>query len=90
MLAGGAYISNAYNFALARYNPNGTLDTGFGTGSKVITNFPTPNPNANATANSIALQPDWEDRRGWSCRIRYRTGALQQFRRPRHQLRHWR
>src|SRR6185436_12159814 len=27
------------NMALARYNPNGTLDSGFGTGGKVTTSF---------------------------------------------------
>jgi uncharacterized delta-60 repeat protein len=58
VLSGLAFLNNAYNFALARYNSNGTLDTGFGTGGKVITTFPTPNPNANCEANSVAIQPD--------------------------------
>ena len=29
----------AYNFALARYNANGTLDSSFGTGGKVVSDF---------------------------------------------------
>jgi uncharacterized delta-60 repeat protein len=58
VLAGVAFMSSAYNFALARYNPNGTLDNGFGAAGKVITNFPTSTSNANVAANSIALQPD--------------------------------
>ncbi|MCZ7624564.1 MAG: delta-60 repeat domain-containing protein [Candidatus Methylomirabilis sp.] len=28
-----------HNFALARYNPDGSLDTSFGTGGKVVTTF---------------------------------------------------
>lgn len=32
-------IGNIYNFALARYNTNGSLDTSFGTDGKVSTNF---------------------------------------------------
>ncbi len=31
--------SGPFNFALARYNPDGSLDTTFGTGGKVITDF---------------------------------------------------
>jgi uncharacterized delta-60 repeat protein len=57
VLGGFAFISG-YNFALARYNSNGTLDTSFGTGGQVTTNFPTPNPNNNVAAFSVALQPD--------------------------------
>jgi uncharacterized delta-60 repeat protein len=37
--AGGAKTSRSQDFALARYNPNGTLDTTFGTGGKVTTDF---------------------------------------------------
>lgn len=33
------YGSNGYDFALARLNSNGSLDTGFGAGGKVITGF---------------------------------------------------
>jgi uncharacterized delta-60 repeat protein len=39
VVAGGSVIGLYDNFALARYNSNGTLDTSFGTGGKVITDF---------------------------------------------------
>ena len=35
--AGRTYVSSGYDFALIRYNPNGSLDTTFGTGGIVIT-----------------------------------------------------
>jgi len=57
VVAGEAYISSGLvpnrDFALARYNSNGTLDTSFGTGGKVISDF-TPND----AAFSVAVQPD--------------------------------
>ena len=54
VLAGLAYLGQDYDFALARYNVNGTLDTTFGSGGRVVTDFATPN----AGVNSIAIQPD--------------------------------
>jgi uncharacterized delta-60 repeat protein len=42
------------NFALARYNANGSLDTSFGTGGKVVTTF---NSNFNQ-ANAVAILSD--------------------------------
>jgi uncharacterized delta-60 repeat protein len=44
-----------YNFAVARYLPNGTLDTTFGTGGKVRTDF---GNNDLDIAYAAALQPD--------------------------------
>jgi uncharacterized delta-60 repeat protein len=41
------------DFALARYNPDGTLDTSFGTDGEVTTDFTTSDG-----ANSLVLQPD--------------------------------
>ena len=41
-------------FALARYNPNGTLDPSFGAGGKVTTSF----AGDGAGAQAVALQPD--------------------------------
>jgi uncharacterized delta-60 repeat protein len=41
------------DFGLIRYNPNGSLDTGFGSGGKVATDF-----GLHEGANAIALQPD--------------------------------
>jgi uncharacterized delta-60 repeat protein len=56
IIAGGEATSfgNNRDFALARYNPNGSLDiAGFGTGGKVTTDFGGFDP-----ANDIALQAD--------------------------------
>lgn len=54
--AGFANNSTTLNdFALVRYNPNGTFDTGFGTGGKVTTDFPIGRTD---TAYAAALQPD--------------------------------
>lgn len=45
---------NTYAIALARYNPDGTLDAGFGTGGRLVTTL----GRTKATANDVALQPD--------------------------------
>jgi uncharacterized delta-60 repeat protein len=45
----------ATEFALVRYNVNGTLDTTFGTGGKVLTQT---SPGANCNINDVALQAD--------------------------------
>jgi uncharacterized delta-60 repeat protein len=45
--------SGASEFALARYNPDGTLDKNFGNGGLVVTPF-----NGGATLSGLALQPD--------------------------------
>jgi uncharacterized delta-60 repeat protein len=42
------------DFALARYNPNGSLDASFGTGGKVTTDF----AKGHDVAHAIALQRD--------------------------------
>lgn len=52
--AGYAYTATEYDFALARYNTNGTLDTGFGTGGKVTTDF----KRKQDIARGLALQSD--------------------------------
>ncbi|TML99050.1 MAG: hypothetical protein E6G02_14550 [Actinobacteria bacterium] len=52
--AGGAKTSRSEDFALARYNPNGTLDGTFGTGGKVTTDFNGDDDEAHA----LVLQPD--------------------------------
>jgi uncharacterized delta-60 repeat protein len=51
---GGAKTSRSQDFALARYNANGTLDTTFGTGGKVTTDFAGNDDQAFA----VVLQPD--------------------------------
>src|SRR5207302_3605393 len=50
--AGGA-AGNANNLAVARVNPDGSLDTDFGTGGKQTVDF-----RADDRANGLALQPD--------------------------------
>ena len=37
--AGSSYNGSNYDFALVRYNTNGTLDTAFGTGGIVTTSI---------------------------------------------------
>jgi len=55
IVVAGLYNSNGVGYAVARYNPNGSLDTTFGTEGKVITpmgTFGLPNLGA------LLLQPD--------------------------------
>jgi len=57
VVIGTTYINNDYteeDFALARYNPDGTLDETFGNGGKVQTDF----PGLAAVASSVLIQPD--------------------------------
>jgi len=57
VVVGTTYINNDYtdeDFAVARYNANGTLDTTFGAGGKVRTDF----PGLAAVASSVVIQPD--------------------------------
>jgi uncharacterized delta-60 repeat protein len=53
VVAGVAYIGPGRDFALARYNSNGTLDNSFGTGGKVMSDF-----TRDDAAFSVAVQPD--------------------------------
>ena len=39
IVAGYAFVNLNDDFAVARYNPNGSLDTGFGSGGSVVTDF---------------------------------------------------
>ena len=50
---GYAYVGSVYAFTLARYNPNGSLDTSFNGTGKVTTTF-----GGTAYALACALQPD--------------------------------
>lgn len=54
VVVAGYAFSSTVQFALARYNSDGTLDTSFGTGGKVLTDLP---GNINV-AKALALQPD--------------------------------
>ena len=53
VIAGEVFSSADSSFALARYNPNGSLDSTFGVDGKVTTDFGDP-----ATASDVALQAD--------------------------------
>src|SRR5258706_6273087 len=55
VVAGTSNVGGSNDFALARYNPNGTLDNMFGTGGLVTTNF---GGTANDLANALAIQSD--------------------------------
>src|SRR5947207_12027993 len=57
VVIGTTYINNDFSdedFAVARYNPDGTLDETFGVGGKVQTDF----PGLAAVASSVVVQPD--------------------------------
>ena len=54
VVAGISYNGLKYDFAVARYNTNGTLDNTFGTTGKVITSI----SNADDKAYSVVLQAD--------------------------------
>lgn len=46
------------NFAIARYNPDGSLDTSFGTGGKVTINFSYTFNSLEDYARDVVIQPD--------------------------------
>ena len=54
LAAGSSYNGSNYDFALVRYNTNGSLDTTFGTGGRVTT----PIGSGNAIANALGIQSD--------------------------------
>lgn len=53
--AGTAFVGGNRDFALARYHPDGRLDTGFGSGGLVLTDFGFWTDDG---AASLAIQPD--------------------------------
>ena len=56
VVAGGTFPTFVFQgfYALARYNPNGSLDTGFGNGGPVVTTF----NSEGAFASGLVIQPD--------------------------------
>ncbi len=54
VVAGISFNGTNYDFAVARYNTNGTLDNTFGTGGKIITSI----SNSDDKAYSVVIQPD--------------------------------
>ena len=53
LLAGDAFSTHQYDFALVRYNSNGSLDDGFGTNGKVLVNI-----GFQDETGSMVVQPD--------------------------------
>jgi uncharacterized delta-60 repeat protein len=54
ILAGSAMTATNYDFSLVRFNSDGILDTGFGTGGIMTTNFVSgPRPSADETAAGV-------------------------------------
>ncbi len=58
VVAGNIYrgSANGYDFALARYNPDGSLDTAFGSGGRVVT--PVGTGGSFDEAYGVAVRPD--------------------------------
>jgi uncharacterized delta-60 repeat protein len=54
VVAGGASNGTDLDFSLARYNGDGSLDVGFGTGGKILTCI----TGSNDAARSLVVQPD--------------------------------
>src|SRR5437762_9331206 len=57
VVVGTSYSNNDYSnedFAIVRYNPNGSIDTTFGVNGRVTTDF----PGLAAVASSVVIQPD--------------------------------
>jgi uncharacterized delta-60 repeat protein len=53
VLAGRAFLKTGVQFALARYNTNGSLDTSFGSGGTLAATI-----NAQSEGDAVAVQPD--------------------------------
>ena len=54
VVVGPAWVGGADDFSLARFNPDGSLDSTFGDDGKVVTDF----FGSDDDANAVALQPD--------------------------------
>jgi len=63
ILLGGYCFNGNYDFCIARFNSDGTLDTSFGTSGKVIQ----PIGSANDYGYSLAIQPDGKILLGGNC-----------------------
>ena len=58
VVAGTAFVGSTYDFAVARYSTDGSLDTSFGNGGKVTTEFGPTGDRQNDQAQALALQSD--------------------------------
>ena len=63
LLGGHCHNGSNFDFCIARFNPNGTLDTTFGNGGKVIQ----PIGSGNDHGYSLAIQPDGKILLGGYC-----------------------
>jgi uncharacterized delta-60 repeat protein len=63
LLGGSCYNGSDYDFCIARFNSNGTLDTSFGSSGKVIK----PIGSGDDEVSSIAIQPDGKILLGGNC-----------------------
>jgi len=63
LLGGTCYNGRNYDFCIARFNSNGTLDTTFGTSGKVIQ----PIGSSNDWGRSLVIQPDGKILLGGNC-----------------------
>jgi uncharacterized delta-60 repeat protein len=75
--AGSSRLGGGSVVALARYNRDGSLDSSFGAGGKVLTTFP---PSNFAAASAVLLQPDGKILVGGHAGRRFASGfALARF-----------
>jgi uncharacterized delta-60 repeat protein len=59
---GQSQANGLISIGLARYTANGTLDTSFGPGGKVLTSFPNPQPLGQAVTSPVSLGIDVNDK----------------------------
>ena len=89
IVVAGQASGTGYDFALARYNADGSLDTGFGTGGTVLTAVSANNDYGRFVAlqsdGKIVVGGDLQPRR---FRLRFCPDALQHQRQPGHQFWH--
>jgi uncharacterized delta-60 repeat protein len=73
VVAGGAFPLFTFlgNFEVVRYNPNGSLDTSFGSGGIVTTTFP-----EGSYAFAVALQPDGKIIAGGTVFVDFNPGDM--------------
>lgn len=73
---GRVYSYPNYDIALARYNADGTLDTGFGNAGKVVARV---NTSSNEEAYAVALQPDGKILVGGYAVVTYSYSGTRRF-----------
>ena len=86
VVAGYSWNGSEFDFALARYNADGSLDTSFDGDGKVTTDFGASSTPATASPSRPTAR---SSSAGYATAAptRFRPGALQRRRQPRHELR---